>query len=300
MIPESRAFHAYIEAARPGGTWWQVLLGIVVVVAVWFGAGLGLAVLISTGIFSAVGLGPGALDIMGRTLSPAAMIIFLLTFVGLWAGVWIAVRAVHRRPLGSLFGPGGRLDRGDMLRGAGLSAAYLAVGLVAYIAIMGPPQRTELAFSEWAVWIVPVVLAICVQASSEEVMFRGYLLQHFAVWSRNPIVWAVIPTLIFAVLHYDPEMEAGMRWRMLVHIALFGLIAAALVWRTGNLGAAVGLHVANNIFAIGNAGIEGSALGFELWLFPAETLERMFAFDLALGLLMLAAVFILFRPRSGL
>jgi len=26
----------------------------------------------------------------------------------------------------------------------------------------------------------------------------------------------------------------------------------------------------------------------------------MFAFDLALGLLMLAAVFILFRPRSGL
>ena len=91
-----------------------------------------------------------------------------------------------------------------------------------------------------------------------------------------------------------------MRWRMLVHIALFGLIAAALVWRTGNLGAAVGLHVANNIFAIGNAGIEGSALGFELWLFPAETLERMFAFDLALGLLMLAAVFILFRPRSGL
>jgi len=303
ILPESPFFHAYAEPARAGGAWWRVALGLMLIGGVWVGFGIALVVLARDGALAFAGIGRedlGALSGAGRTMAPEGVVLFLLTFVGVWLGLWIALRLVHRRPFDTLFRPGRRLHGRNLRRGVVLALAFYGVSMVAYLAVLGPPERTGVALPVWVLWIVPVVLGVVVQATSEELLFRGYILQQFAVWSRHPIVWAVIPALAFAALHHDPDMEPGMRWRMLVHILIFGLIAAALVWRTGGLGAAVGLHVTNNILAIGGAGIEGSALGFELWIFPADTLERMFLFDLSLGALMLAGVFVLFEPERSL
>lgn len=303
MIPQSPAFHAYIEPARAHGTWWRVLLGVPFILGTWFAVSMGLVALVSMGALAPLGLEPQtamAIGSGGRMMPPGGVVVFLLTFLGLWAGLWVAVRLIHRRPFGTLFHPARRRPGAHtMLRGAVLVLAFHAISLTVYAVVVGLPARTDLPLSLWAVWVVPIVLCIAMQATSEELLMRGYLLQQFAVWSRNPIIWAVIPSVIFAALHYDPEMEAGILWRMLVHILIFAFIAAALVWRTGGLGAAMGLHIANNILAICAVGMEGSALGFELWLFPADTLERMFAFDLAFGALMLAGVFILFQPEPA-
>ena len=301
MLPESPAFHAYIEPARAKGRWWRVLLGLIAIVLAWFGMGLGMVGLVSGGALAPLGIGPDAADaLMGadRAMPPSGVLFFLLTFGGLWIGLWVAVRLIHRRPFGTLIHPSGRVGRRTLLRGAGLALGLYIASMIAYVAALGLPERTELPLSVWAVWLVPILLAIVIQASSEELLFRGYILQHFACWSRHPLIWAVIPSVIFAVLHYDPGMEAGMRTRMLVHIFSIGIIMAALVWRTGGLEAAIGLHVTNNALAIGGAGMEGSAFGFELWLFPPDTLERMIAFDLAMSVLILAAVFILFKPEG--
>ncbi len=299
-LPESTAFHAYIDPARTRSAWWRVLVGLLVICGVWFGGGLWFIGLISQGVFAPLGLGPDAVHGVtntGRTMTPQGVMVFLLTFLGLWIGVAIAVRGVHWRPFGTVFHPSRRPDGANLIRGAVFAVAFYAISIVAYLAVLGMPERSALPMSEWSVWIVPISLGIVMQATSEEVLFRGYLLQQFAAWSRHPLVWAVVPAMIFAALHYDPQMEAGMRSRMLIQILIIGLITAALVWRTGGLGAAMGLHVANNILAIGGAGIEGSALGFELWLFPPETMDRMFPFDLAMGFLMLGAVFVLFAPE---
>lgn len=300
-LPESAAFRAYVEPARAGGAWWRVLLGLIVIGGAWTGFSFGMMHLAEAGILEPLGIDDRALLSLtaeGWTLSPDGVMVLMLTFLGLWVGGWAAVRAIHRRPFGGVLHPSGRMDRGNFARGASFAFAFLAVSLATYAAVLGPPQRTDLSLAVWAAWVVPIVLGICIQASSEEVLFRGYLLQHLAVWSRNPLIWAALPSLVFAVLHYDPDMEAGLRWRVLVQIGSFGLLAALLVWRTGGLGAAVGVHVANNILAVCLVGVEGAALGFELYLFPAGALHRMFAFDIALGALTLAAAFLLFRPEG--
>lgn len=299
-LPESPPFHAYVAPARPGGAWWRVVLGLVVIGGVWVGFGMALVVLGREGALAFAGIGPEATYALAgesRAMAPAGVMLFLLTFIGIWLGLWIALRLVHRRPFDTLFRPGRRLHGRNLGRGVALGLAFYGAGILTYLAVLGPPERTGVSVSGWAVWLVPIALGIMVQATSEELLFRGYILQHFAAWSRHPVVWAIIPSLAFAALHYDAGMEAGMRWRMLLHILIFGLIASALVWRTGGLGAAVGLHVTNNILAIGGTGVEGSALGFELYVFPADALERMFVFDLSLGLLMLAGVFVFFGPE---
>jgi len=299
-LPESTPFHAYVEPARASSAWWRVVLGLAIIGGTWVGVGAALLIPAQEGAFAFIGIGMEDLGVLAgtaRTMTPPGVMLFLLTFLGIWLGLWLAMRLIHRRPFDTLFRPGRRLHGRNAMRGAALAVAFYGISMVAYIAVLGPPERTGPALSVWAPWMVPIALGIVMQATSEELLFRGYILQYFAAWSYNPVVWAILPSLAFAALHHDSSMEPEMQWRLLLHILIFGLVAAALVWRTGGLGAAIGLHVTNNIFAIGGAGIEGAALGFELWTFPADTLERMFVFDLSLGLLMLAGVFILFGPE---
>ena len=59
-----------------------------------------------------------------------------------------------------------------------------------------------------------------------------------------------------------------------------GLACADLTARTGNIGAAIGLHIANNLFAFVVSGVQGwPSSGLALLLFPYED---PFAYDYSL------------------
>ncbi len=291
---------AYIAPARARGAWWRVLLGIMLVAVFWFGLAILLLTALGEGWLEPVGLDRSVAAMFGqegRVMPPEGVFIFLMTFLGAWVGLWVVLRLLHRRPFGTLYHPSRRPQGRNVLAGVLLALGFHVISIATYSVVLGPPQRTELALGLWLIWLVPIILGVVIQATSEELMFRGYLLQQCAVWSRNPLVWAVFPTLLFTALHYDESMDPAMMWRILVHIGVFGLIMAAMVWRTGGLGAAIGLHVTNNILAFCVFGIEGAAFGFELWVFGPDTLTQMFAFDLAMGIAMLGIVLFLF-PRG--
>ena len=84
-----------------------------------------------------------------------------------------------------------------------------------------------------AVAVVAVVLAPAI----EEVLFRGVLLNRWAVkWS---VAKAVVATsLAFGILHANP-----------VGITVVGLVAAVLYLRTGTLLVPIAFHAANNLIA---------------------------------------------------
>ncbi|MEO5920777.1 MAG: CPBP family intramembrane glutamic endopeptidase [Pseudolysinimonas sp.] len=80
------------------------------------------------------------------------------------------------------------------------------------------------------------------QAAAEEYVFRGFLAQMLGSWVRYAPVAIIVPTAAFASLHiYD---AAG-----LASVAIFGLGAAYVVWRTGGLEAGITYHALNNISA---------------------------------------------------
>lgn len=292
------AFERYIAPARKRGAWWRVLLSLVIVCGIWFLWGMGLIRFVLAGGLQGIGIGrenAAMFGAAGRLMQPPGVVLFLLTFLGLWIGLWAALRLLHRRRFMTLFHPQGRILRRDIGAGVALVVTFHAIGLLAYSLSTGLPQRTDLALTLWAVWLVPVILAICLQATAEELLFRGYLLQQFAIWSRNPLVWAVVPGVVFTALHYDPAMDPMMRSYMLVHIFGFALVAAAAVWRTGSLWLASSIHVTNNILSISAFGIEENAFGFELFVFAPDVLERMVVFDIAMTGAMMAAILLLFR-----
>ena len=263
MHPEP--FDSFVAPARPRAGLWRLLAGLVVIVAIYVASIAGMGMLAG---WLAAWFGLRAtLDLATLSQSPVAVLLVIFSFAGMMLGVVLAVRLVHRRAVGTLFGPTTRVRR-DFVFGAAVILAAFAVALVLW------PGRAELvAGVRWQLWLTLLPLALVgllIQTAAEEMLFRGYLQQQLAARFRSALVWMLLPSALFGVLHYEPVMMGGNVWLVVAATGVFGLIAADLTARSGSLGLAWGLHFGNNVIALmlvsAGSGIEGLAL----YRLPAE------------------------------
>ena len=244
------AFEAYVAPARAHPQLWRVAVGLVLIVALH----------LATTLVALALMRPGAVP-----LGPGSMVIILFSFAGLGLGTWAAVRLLHRRSLASLIGPGRRAWRHFLLGVAvigGLHAA--AFGFSATQLDLEP----GLAPTVWLMWLPLALLGLAVQTGAEELVFRGYLQQQLAARFASPLVWMVLPSIAFALLHYSPEEMGPNTWIVVAVTGAFGLVAADLTARSGTLGLAWGLHFANNIFALTLVAPVGPLSGLALYTTP--------------------------------
>ena len=106
------------------------------------------------------------------------------------------------------------------------------------------------------------------QVTAEELLFRGYLQQQLAARFRSPVIWLVLPSAAFGILHFDHGTFGNNAWLVVAATAVFGLIAGDVTARTGNIGAATGLHAANNFLALFLVAPDGYLTGTNLFVFP--------------------------------
>lgn len=259
------AFEAYVAPARIRPHLWRLLAGLALTAAIYTGLIVGLAMLVWY-LFGADDGAPWYRDLMGGR-TPGGVVALLLSFTAMFIGPALAVRWLHKRPVGSLFGARAGGGRAFAIAGGVILAAWL-VGL-AFIALILPIER-NLALSPWLIWLVPVLIGLLIQTGAEEVLFRGYMQQQLAARFNSPLVWMVIPSLIFGLLHLDLSKGTTEGWLIVAVTALFGLIAADLVARTGAIWAGWGMHFANNAFAILILGKPGLLDGAALFVLPFD------------------------------
>jgi membrane protease YdiL (CAAX protease family) len=308
QIIRQEPFHRYVEAARQGrNELWRVLLGALLIALVWT-AGTILFVVAAIPLLNRLSAGPGdtggMFDALGA--SPVGVACVLASFLFIWPGVWLALRFFHRRAFRSVLGGGGRLSWPDFRRGL---AAVLIVSLVAEAAMLplGPlPERNAaIGLGQWLLLLVPFAALVFLQSCGEELAFRGYLLQSLAARFRSPLVWGAAPGLLFTLVHWNAAAVPWMNATVLLAIAGFAATATILVYATGNLGAAMGVHFGMNVFGIlfvSHAGwLSGAALFVSRPLeAPGWTAEEA----VALGVISLAMfppiLWLLLSPRSPL
>jgi len=261
---------------------WRLFAGIGLIVAGW----LGWTVVVMVGFVLyqlAGGLGVtealGALSSFVAATSPGSVIFKLATLAGIWPATWAAARLLHGQSFGTLLSPEGRMRWGDFGLGLLVAAAFWAIGMVAGIAVAGLPERSDLALGAWALAFAPLAVVVFVQASGEELVFRGYILQQLAARWRSPLIWAALPASLFGLAHYANGAELGIGWEYVTVTLLFGLAAAALVWRTGSLAAAMGLHTGLNVFSLSSVGLEGVVDGTQLFLYDAAHAQTLLVVD---------------------
>ena len=211
--------------------------------------------------------------------TPFAVIQQLLTFGIFAAALTALVRKLHGRGFWSMVGP-------PIETVANIKTVGWAVFLLLLVQTFLPPWLDLSTVAEvrpilpWLMWIPITIAALVLQTGMEELYFRGYLQQQLAALSDKRWIWMGVPSFLFGIGHYMNAYGPADGVLYVIWATALGLACADLTARTGNIGAAIGLHIANNLFAFVVSGVQGwPSSGLALLLFPYED---PFAYDYSL------------------
>jgi len=265
LLPvKNQKFQDFYAPAVKTKAIWRLLVGLIVLIVVYLGS----SVLFGVVVVLVAGAEQGAeiLFTIKQGTDPKAVILLLTTFGAMFAGVVLAVKLVHKRGLKSLMGPNKNEAIRNFMIAFVIIVFLILISIPFYVFTDLPVQN--MAFPTWLSWMLLGAPLLLLQVSSEELVFRGYIQQQLAARFDSRWAWYVLPSVLFGMLHYDPETLGSNVWIIVAHTTLFGLIAADVTARTGNLGAAIGLHFANNLYALAIVSLDGSLSGLGLYKTP--------------------------------
>ena len=273
------AMNDFVGPIRPKAQLWRLIVGLVVIVAVYV-MGVTVYFLLAGSVMISGGL---QADLLGQ--SPPEMVLFLSSFIFLTLATCLATFWPARRPLASLIGPIGPAwdDFWRVLRPvAGLMAIAFAL-----VAVFDPNAVQNLTLSQFFVWLPLTIFVLLIQTSAEELVFRGFIGGQLAARFSSPLIWMVLPAVLFGALHYDPQAYGTTAWIVCLATMIFAILATDLTARRGNLGAAIALHFANNFFAIALIGETDHLDGLALYTAPMDLTDPIiFASGLLFTVLM--------------
>jgi membrane protease YdiL (CAAX protease family) len=294
-------FHQWVETARPREQLWRTVLGAGIVVAVWLAwSMLVLFIAGSTGMINGSivnGLLYGGVVYISYIDIYSLLGVVMVTFFGLWLGVWAAARWVHKRKPAGVISLTGRISRREFGIGCAIAAAYVAVSAVVTTLMGSAPSWSGADLGAWAIGTLSLLPLIFVQSAGEELFFRGYLTQQLAARFNHPLVWGLVPSVAFGLAHVgNAGGEVQMTIYYVVATGIMGLIFTAMVWRTGGLAAAMGFHTVNNLTGFTIAGYDTGSAPTTLLSWRADEMVGPGPADLLMLGLLLAFVLSPFAP----
>jgi len=294
---------SYLDHSREGkGQGGFYLLGLLVILMAWLIVGSIVSGLLAAAL-------TGSVEAVGAS-DWQRLIIDLLPFSLLAIGVLLAVRLVLGRSARTVVTGRPRVSIRRILAGAGVYVGLMAVTSTvdallhpgAYALTWGPARFFPVA--------VVVLLLIPVQASAEELLFRGYIVQWTSLATDRPgrrmapiprlCVLASVSGLVFALPHLaNPEARGAELYAWLVWF----ILGAGWAWVSvldGRIELAIGAHIANNVFAV-------LIVGYSASVIPTAGVWTTSVLDFPLMIASTAAVAVAFalitcrrlRPRSG-
>ncbi|MEQ6203115.1 type II CAAX endopeptidase family protein [Sulfitobacter sp. HNIBRBA2951] len=263
LRPDYDAHILHTVVAEKRSELWRTVAGVVAIVVLY----VLFTQLYQMVIFAFASDGPAFANTLIAGATPVAMYILLGSFALISAAVFVVVRVLHHREALSVMGPVA-LCIPQFMR---VTGALIFLGIV--LSVLPPygyadPLVPNMAVGVWTALLPLSLLAVFVQISAEEIVFRGYLQQQLGARFRSPLVWMVLPSVIFALGHYQPA-EAGENAVMITVWAFaFGMLMADLTARAGTIGPALAVHFVNNVTALVITSLPDNLGGLALWHTP--------------------------------
>jgi membrane protease YdiL (CAAX protease family) len=298
---DGKAADQFIRNAALGtNRWWGWILGTVSIVVIWQGIGAIPIIAACEYVKSAKLVDFTCEDetsiIRGASTLPA-FVLTSFSFVVAMIGIWMVVRLLHKKSLTAMSTARPSFDYSRVLFAMTAGLAVLATPIL-LLATLIPEEIVFQSPDAWeytAFFMLAIVL-IAVQAGFEEIFFRGYLMQGFALLTRNKVALAFASAIVFTLPHLpNPEpWEYGVA-PYIASIMSLALFFAVLTLLDGGIELATGIHVANNLVVSLVANTSVSALQTPA-LFMLEIDEyRLFPDILVLWLTLAIVLFILNR-----
>jgi membrane protease YdiL (CAAX protease family) len=287
--------NSYLDLAWLGkNNWRRFVLAVALILFLWqiLGALPSVLLLIwvladgnpQTGV-SPVGQFMGVEPVLSFTVTMLASVLFLI-------GIFLAIRFIHQRPFRTLITPARTIAWGRLLQG--FAVWFVLSGLMSLAEALLYPGRYVLTLDlrRYIPFALLAIILIPIQASAEELFFRGYILQGVGLRLRNIWILSAISGFLFMVPHFlNPEARVNYGL-MGFYYFFIGSLMAYVTLRDGKLELALGLHAANNLFSALIANYTVTVMPTPS-LFTVTTLDAGYSVSVAaIGLVVFALIFV--------
>jgi len=175
------------------------------------------------------------------------LFLILITFVFTFGGIYFVVKYIHNQTMLSVTTSRKKTDWERVLFSFSLWAIF-TVGTTLF-SYFSNPDNFELNFKLIPFLILFVIgtVLIPIQTSTEEYIFRGYLMQGFANLSKNKWFPLLVTSIIFGSMHFSNPEVTKMGNIIFVYYIGTGLFLGIITLMDEGMELALGFHAANNL-----------------------------------------------------
>jgi membrane protease YdiL (CAAX protease family) len=227
---------------------WKYLIGSGIIIATSF---VGQVPLVLGIIYETFAKGipyPSSNDGMMHFFDPnLTLFLILISFVFTMGGIYFVVRYLHKQTMRSVTTSRSKIDWNRVLFSFSLWSVFTIVSTLLFY--YTNPDGFVLNFKPvpFAILVVIGVLLIPIQTSSEEYVFRGYLMQGFANLSKNKWFPLLMTSIIFGAMHLANPEVSKMGNIIFIYYIGTGLFLGVLTLMDEGMELALGFHAANNL-----------------------------------------------------
>lgn len=175
------------------------------------------------------------------------LFLLMISFVFALAGIYFVIKYIHKQTLLSITTARKKVDWNRIIFSFLLWSVFSTITILT-VYYQSPEEYV------WNFKLIPFLILVLIgtilipiQTSTEEYIFRGYLMQGFANLARNKWFPLVMTSLIFGLMHIlNPEVEK-MGYIIMVYYIGTGLFLGVITLMDDGMELALGFHAANNL-----------------------------------------------------
>ena len=236
------------QGVKSGNRFWKYILGSLIII---FASFMGQIVFLMALLYDSFVNGkpyPTNNEAVMQYFEPnLTLFLIMVSFVFTMVGVVLVVRYLHQQTLLSVTTSRKKVDWNRILFSFLIWAAFTIISTL--LSYFYNPIDFVFNFKPvpFAILAVIGILLIPIQTSSEEYVFRGYLMQGFANLAKNKWFPLLMTSVIFGGMHiFNPEVSK-IGYIILVYYIGTGLFLGVITLMDEGIELALGFHAANNL-----------------------------------------------------
>ena len=236
------------QGLKSENKFWKYILGSVIII---FASLLGQIPLLVTLLYETFVNGkpyPTSNEAIMRFFEPNfTLFLIMISFVFIMLGIILVVRYLHHQTILSVTTSRDKVDWNRIVFSFLIWAAFTIVSTLLFYYYNPSDFVINFKPIPFAILALIGIVLIPIQTSSEEYIFRGYLMQGFANLAKNRWFPLLMTSLIFGGMHwYNPEV-AKIGPIILVYYIGTGLFLGIITLMDEGMELALGFHAANNL-----------------------------------------------------
>jgi len=286
------------QGIKPENKFWKYLIGSVCIIVASFIGQIPFSVAVLYKTYNTKNF-PTDNDAALKIFEPnLTLFLVMISFVFAFAGIFFVVKHLHNQTILSVTTSRNKIDWGRVAFSFILWAIFSILSFL--VLYLKSPENFVWNFKLFPFLILLVLgsVLIPIQTSTEEYIFRGYLMQGFANLSKNRWFPLLMTSLIFGSLHvFNPEV-LKMGYVIMIYYIGTGLFLGVLTLMDEGMELSLGFHAANNL--IGALLITSDWSVFQTHSIFKDMSEPSAGFDVILPIVVIYPILLLiFSKKYG-